>query len=429
MSYNTFLEVVQEFDIAFGKPAVDQCDTCTQFQHKLNHAKHTAEYEGIATEWNKHRIEGDASYDILAQDQAFSVLTFGEAVAKSIIPASVAFPAKHEMQTHALPTVHPVADVCEPMSVPASDMHIQDFWGNKTTPYLDVGEAYYRQKMNTYVFGINDARMGGQSIVYGYNPRVGHKGPNNVISAEYHYYRTYGVGAQAHVSHFDRCAGQSNNICCMKFHDLITNPNSGHQLFVQFDEKCAFTGHSYSAVDRNAGAAEKQHSHEKRPRMVVAEDWFDLICRCSRTKPFIVHRFDQKAHRRWVKKKGAREPWGLLDYFYRRTPPAGGWSGTRDGVRVTNIHPYQYRWRNYGAGVDDDGHWKKHPGVVWMRMQLTESNFDGVEPWTKVRAPNSSCILNTLQPSNLLTHECAAPSVRYAGLHGLKRQPAPGRAG
>ena len=126
---------------------------------------------------------------------------------------------------------------------------------------------------------------------------------SSLPSAEYHYYRTYGVGAQAHVSHFDRCAGQSNNICCMKFHDLITNPNSGHQLFV---EKCAFTGLSYSAVDRNAGAAEKQHSHEKRPRMVVAEDWFDLICRCSRTKPFIVHRFDQKAHRRWVKKKGAR---------------------------------------------------------------------------------------------------------------------------
>ena len=292
----------------------------------------------------------------------------------------------HNRQQHAVVLDgNRIALKVKPMSVNAVDTHVQDYAGNKIRPQLRDAEAYYRQKMPTVLFGIFDGPMQ-RMIVYGYNPRVAHKGPNNVISAENHYLRTRASGAKFHVSFFDRCAGQSNNIACMKYHDFITNPEYGHQLFEQWDAKALFSGHSYNAVDRGAGGLSGAYKNAGKPNVLLDSEWLGLACESSRSNPWEVYDMRQPAHRRWVRHKGAGAL-GMLDHIYRPNPPTGGWQG-RCGGETVKVLLSEFRWANFAAGIDDDNKYKTHHGIVWLRRGLTERAFQHgsveYEPWTKL---------------------------------------------
>jgi hypothetical protein len=280
--------------------------------------------------------------------------------------------------------VHPTQPANPLMTQDTIDMHTQDYIGNKVTPLLPVGEAYYRQKMPTYIFGMHD-HVRQQHIAYMYNPRIGHKGPNNIISAEYHCYRAHSTGSKYHISHFDRCGGQSNNINCIKFHLAICSKDYGMQLFLTSDRRAAFTGHSFSDVDRAGGHLARRYQIEGKPEMATHDDWYQMACSANRSRPWMVYKFQQSAHRRWLKTSGMAKDTnaGFLDPFFRKSPPAGGWDGLRDGKKV-KVSMSEFRWIQMGGGVDDDGVFKWHPGVLWMRKQLTEFNFQGKDPWTKV---------------------------------------------
>ena len=169
----------------------------------------------------------------------------------------------HKQQKHARKCEHPGKLDVSRLRRDIVGTHVQDFWGSTVTvctrtfhlvcaaeadlcvwfaqPKLNIGEAYFRQKQPTHFFCIVDAagngEQGDRTVGYGYNSLVAHKvltphpcccaqtclmllplivarapqGPNNVISAVYHFLRTRGYLPRRQIAHFDRCAGQSNS--------------------------------------------------------------------------------------------------------------------------------------------------------------------------------------------------------------------------
>jgi hypothetical protein len=196
--------------LAFGKLKVDLCDKCEQYKEELDRAKTEDACRRVMEVWNQHRTEADASYAVLKADMEAAVASWQGTKASD---GHDRF-AVHAKQVHAVKVVHPAVPYSTDNFVDALDYHVQDYFGNKTTPKLDIGEAYYRQKLPTFMFGIRD--FTGQVLVYCYNARVANKGPNNVISAEWHYLRTRHSGARLHIAHYDRCAGQSNNLSTIR---------------------------------------------------------------------------------------------------------------------------------------------------------------------------------------------------------------------
>jgi hypothetical protein len=377
VSYGSHTERVKQYVLAFGKLKVDLCDKCEQFKIELDRATTEDACNKVLVVWNIHRLEADASYAILTADLQAAV----ESWAGTETSDGRDRFATHEKQVHAVRVEHPQGPYSIEFGnfVDALDYHVQDYFGNKVTPKLNIGEAYYRQKLPTFMFGIRD--MTGQVVVYCYNARVANKGPNNVISAEWHYLRTRHSGARIHIAHYDRCAGQSNNFATIRFHDFITDPEWGYQLFEQYDAKAALTGHGYSGVDAAAGRLSKQYKRDNEPEMYTKEDWMDRACSVGRSKPWEVYDFHQDAHRLWTSMDGTDD--GLLDLIYRKSAPAGGWTGRIDGQEI-KVKPSEYRFFNWGAGVDDDGEYRAHHGVVWMKKQLTDANAEGDRHWVKM---------------------------------------------
>ena len=69
MSYQTHMRLAKTRVLAFGKPKVDLCDKCELYAKNCGLAKTALEYQKIADEWNKHKLEADASYHILKLDE------------------------------------------------------------------------------------------------------------------------------------------------------------------------------------------------------------------------------------------------------------------------------------------------------------------------------------------------------------------------
>ena len=154
----------------------------------------------------------------------------------------------------------------------------------------------------------------------------------------------------------------------------------GCLIHTERNEKYLVSGHSYNACDRDAGIISMAQRRDMQPKEITA-DWADLAAKANRARPSNVYMFNQKAHRLWVKrtKTGADKTPGFLDQFYQK--PSGAPWGVRNGERV-QVYLAHYRWRNYGAGFNDNGDYEAHPGVVWLRKGVTESDVDGnVEPW------------------------------------------------
>jgi hypothetical protein len=260
-----------------------------------------------------------------------------------------------------------------------------DALGNETTPFITDQEAYYARKMDTYVYDIHAASTR-SAYLYCWNPRYGSKGPNNVISLFHHHAMTNPCGAKKLNVWADRCGAQANNWACVFYSLYTTDPAMGCLQYAEKNEKYLVSNHSYNACDRDAGIISMAQRHDAQPKEIM-DDWMDLMCEANKVNPNRVYMFQQSAHRLWVKRNatGADKTPGFLDQFYRKPnkKTASHW-GTRAGKRV-HVLLHQYRWRNYGGGFDDDGDYKLHPGVVWLRKGVTEAGPDGnIEPWTKL---------------------------------------------
>ena len=274
-----------------------------------------------------------------------------------------------------------------------------DALGNKTTPLLTVAEAYYSRKMDTYVYCILSSASRTASL-YLWNPRYGAKGQNAVLSLQHHHHTTNPSGAHVLNVWADRCGAQANNWATIMYNIYISDPAMGCHVHDEINQKYPESGHSYNGCDRAAGIIEMAQRKSGKVRETL-DDWAELMAEANKTHPNRVYKFtDQKTHRRWVKPQkqsdgasAAAGP-GFLDQFYSRTAsvlkhgrvavdPAK--CGPQDAHTEVKVNMMAYRWRNFGAGLDSDGQYKLHPGVVWLRKGVTHCDASGkVEPWVKL---------------------------------------------
>eukprot|EP01043_Picozoa_sp_COSAG02_P117698 COSAG02_NODE_54238_length_297_cov_0.777778_1_plen_99_part_11 len=54
-------------------------------------------------------------------------------------------------------------------------------------------------------------------------------------------------------------------------------------------------------------------------------------------------------------------------------------NGKKEKIKIS-----EYRYFNFGAGVDDDGTYRHHSGIIWLKKQLTDADAVGNRYWTKV---------------------------------------------
>ncbi len=92
---------------------------------------------------------------------------------------------------------------------------MQDAWGNLRTPRLPNGQAYYLRILPVWVYDFYSAASQ-THFLYSWNETIGHKGVDNVISAEYHHHQHHRTGVKCLKKWMDGCYGQANNYTVVK---------------------------------------------------------------------------------------------------------------------------------------------------------------------------------------------------------------------
>ena len=141
----------------------------------------------------------------------------------------------------AVPALAPYAHVLP--NTPVCEVISQDFAGNLDTPMNHRGACYYLRRFDTRLYGVL-GRSDQTSSMFFYNERIAGKGPDNVISAEFHHHRHFTSGARRLVKWQDRCCGQCNNNTTIRYLCYITDPHSEYYMYDGISEKYMSSGHS-----------------------------------------------------------------------------------------------------------------------------------------------------------------------------------------
>lgn len=336
LSYSSACEYLKVYDVRFKHLAIDTCDTCDRFRVLISDPATSADKV------------------IHYEDQKFVHLTkANECYAKRTL---------HVTDTHAeyprwtLPEGEgdDAATCCENVpfrSKDKTDTQIQDAFGNLRTPRMTNGEAYYLRILPVWVYDFYSAATE-THYLYSWNEEIGHKGPNNIISAEYHHHCHHRTGAVRLNKWMDGCYAQANNKTMMKYNVHITDPHSEMYFFERLDEYVCLSGHSYLICDAACGNV--QAKSRERATIGDKEEWEEIMRTANSAHPNCVTKFDQELHLDFAKY--------LAQYYV----------GMRDGHDEAKMRISKARWRNYGVGElwdEELGDYLvlAHPGEVWVR--------------------------------------------------------------
>ncbi|KAK3286499.1 hypothetical protein CYMTET_5948 [Cymbomonas tetramitiformis] len=267
-------------------------------------------------------------------------------------------------------------------SLKKTETQSQDFGGNLRTPKLTVGEAFYLRILATFCYSIYSyARR--CTVLYFWNEKIAEKGANNCVSVEHYQHLHYPSGAVHLVKWFDGTAGQCNNGTMHRYNTEITDPDIPEMfMYERMDVKVPPTGHTYLINDTWFGAI--QRAAKTWSVISDLDDWVEIAAGSSRLSPPICVVPEQGIHRDWN---------AYLSQRYVKT--------TRKDKHGDKVNISEFHWFNYGIGevvgqkkADGTPVLASHPGEIWMRRTLEES-----EPWTIVdlrkEAPSNHALWGT----------------------------------
>jgi hypothetical protein len=340
VSHTVYHLAFSAYKLRFGHVKVDTCETCDKYVHQLSLTDDAAESAKILEDQYLHHQKADNSYQIRRLDERRTEETMGRGWSELNLPLESEF--------------------CE---VDGVETMQQDAGGNWVTPRLTVQQAYYSRKINTYNYDFYSHGRQTHNL-YVWNEQIARKGPNEIMSAEYHYHNTNGTGARCLNKWFDNTGGQVNNYDYVKYMCLITDPDIGdgaYRMYQRIDEKLAPPGHTYMRCD--AGFGSIQIAAKSKKIIANMEEWMDIAKGASKANPHRVVELTQDMIYDWAE---------FLKQIYV--------NGTRKGAGGNNVKLQGSCWRNYGVGEDPEtGELVWHPGEVWLRY-----TFDEKEPWTKL---------------------------------------------
>lgn len=222
------------YNISFGSPRVDTCETCDRLFNETQSATEDDQKKRLKLEKDLHVRKAEAFYTVLREKSAL---------------------AKDDAATETL---------------------CFDFQQNLPLPHVPAGDVFYKRQLWVFNFGIHSASTG-KTTCYVYDEMTGKKGANEVVSFLNHYVENFLPSTVTTLNLFsDNCAAQNkNNVMVQNLFVLAAK-----QRFQNITHHFPLPGHSFLPCDRSFGLIEQEK--RKRERVHTPEEWERLVTATSR---------------------------------------------------------------------------------------------------------------------------------------------------
>lgn len=219
VSYGIFAKVFnEEFNISFGYPRKDICNTCTKFLVNIRQAEIESNAEALQT---------------LKRDKEIHL-------------------RKAEVFKTKLAEVQKSAD-------PSEMIICFDYEKNLPLPVTNAQDEYYISQLWLHVFGIHNLKTH-KATMYTYTENFAQKGPNEVITCLSDYIENHKDKLQTKLTLFcDNAFSQNKNRILFTYLDQLCKNN----VFTVIEIWYPVPGHSMMPVDRDFGAIEKKKTETR----------------------------------------------------------------------------------------------------------------------------------------------------------------------
>lgn len=231
-----------EFNISFGYPRSDICDTCERLQAEIKAAEtseDTAAKKRLATEKELH----------LRKAEVFQVQ---------------------------LNEVTEQAKSNETIVVLA-----MDFQKNLPLPLTGVSQEYYKRQLWIHNFCIHECSEE-KSTMFLYSENFAGKGPNDVLSCLQFYIKTLPAEVRRIDLFADNCFSQNKNRYIVAFFHTLVHNTRIKEVNIYYP----LPGHSRMPCDRDFGRIEKRK--RKKDKVSLPSQWVELVKSTDHQNPFAV---------------------------------------------------------------------------------------------------------------------------------------------
>lgn len=237
---------VEEFNLAFHKPANDTCGTCDKYNLLLKSASSDEEKEQLTLKRNEHLQLANSAYEEKRSDKIRC-----KSNPKMVV---VSF----DLQK------------CLP------------------TPYLTSGISFYKRKLWTLNLTLYETRGNKNSaICYLWNETIAKRGGQEIASCLFAYLKSLPHDVNEVIFYSDCCPGQTRNIYLpMMFMTVLEQfSNLGREVIIS--HKFLVPGHTHMEADTIHASIEKAKKTTT-VRVDIPRDWANLIRMIPRTPPIVV---------------------------------------------------------------------------------------------------------------------------------------------
>ena len=227
----------EEFNLSFGYPRSDTCETCDLLHVTIQASTSEAEREGMQKELADHQEKASQGYRLLQDDTKAS---------KTAV-------------NHTLLTF--------------------DLMQNLPVPTLTHGAMFYSRQLWVYNFGIHNTTTGTASM-YMWNEAIAGRGADEICSCLKQYLETLSPQMKRLTCYSDSCFGQNKNFQMVCFWNEQVSTQ-----YEQVDHKFLVRGHTYLPNDRDFAHIEKRKDGV---RVCVPAEWEGVVREACPRKPFNV---------------------------------------------------------------------------------------------------------------------------------------------
>ena len=235
----------EEFNLSFGYPRSDTCETCDEMHIAIKAAKTDQEREPLQSDLAAHQEKASQGYQSLRNDTEY---------AKG-------------------------SDDCIVLTF--------DLMQNLPVPTLTHSSMFYQRQMWEYNFGIHDCTSGTATMCM-WSESTAARGADEICSALSQYVSHLPSGISRLICFSDSCYGQNKNFLIICFWNWLILQGR----FKQIDHKYLVRGHTYLPNDRDFSHIEKRKSTAK---IFLPSHWETVVREACVTKPFIVNAMDSSA--------------------------------------------------------------------------------------------------------------------------------------
>lgn len=155
-------------------------------------------------------------------------------------------------------------------------------------PILTTSVAYYKRNMYVYNLGCHEMSSG-IGFMYVWDETTASRGSEEIASCVIRHLSTRALTLRHVVLYSDTCTGQNRNMnFALMLLKLVASDSNNINII---DHKFMVSGHSFIPNDSDFGSIE---IYAKNKHIYIPDDWYKIITKCRRNKPFHVSKMYQQ---------------------------------------------------------------------------------------------------------------------------------------